>query len=85
VAAENPLTDSVVDLDAVACPKGRLATTIDGVAIRQSDGVHFTDAGGEVLAPGIMPGIITAGRAQMAEAAKPPTVTGSTVPPPTIP
>ena len=68
VAAEHPKTDSVVDLDAAACPGGKFASTVDGVVIRRSDGVHFTDAGGEVLAPKLMPPIVAAGRAQVAAA-----------------
>ena len=66
VAAEHPTTDSVVDLDAATCPGGNYTTSIDGVAIRRSDGVHFTIAGGEYLAPKIMPPIVAAGRAQAA-------------------
>ena len=66
VAAEHPLTDSVVDLNAAACPKGKFATTVDGVVLRRSDGVHFTDAGGMWLAPKLMPAIVAAGREQAA-------------------
>jgi hypothetical protein len=69
VAAENPQTDSVVDLFGAVCPKGNYATSVDGVAVRASDGIHFSYAAGEVLAPALMPGIIAAGRAQMAQAA----------------
>jgi peptidoglycan/LPS O-acetylase OafA/YrhL len=66
VAAEHPTTDSVVDLNADVCPGGQYTTTVDGVAIRRTDGVHFTNAGGLVLGPKIMPAIIASGRAQMA-------------------
>ena len=66
VAAEHPTTDSTVDLFGAACPGGKFATTVGGVAIRRSDGVHFTIAGGKYLAPKIMPAIVAAGRAQMA-------------------
>ena len=49
VAAEHPQTDSVVDLNAAACPGGKFATTVDGVGRSgDTDGVHFTDAGGAV-------------------------------------
>ena len=68
VAAEHPQTDSVVDLNAAACPGGKFASTVHGVVIRRSDGVHFTDAGGEALAPKLMPPIVAAGRAQAATA-----------------
>ncbi len=65
VAAEHPTTDSVVDLDAAACPGGKFTDTLHGVAFRTTDGVHFTYAGGELVAPNIMPGIVAAGRAQI--------------------
>jgi hypothetical protein len=65
VAAEHPQTDSVADLFSAACPGGHYSATKDGVTIRTvSDGVHFTPEGGVLLAPYIMPGIVTSGRAQ---------------------
>ena len=66
VAAAHPQTDSVVDLFNAACPGGTFTTTIDGVAVRRADGVHFTIAGGQLLAPVLMPPIVAAGRAQVA-------------------
>jgi hypothetical protein len=69
VAAEHPQTDSVVDLDGAACPGGKYTTTIDGVDVRRTDGIHFTIAGGQLLAPVLMPPIVAAGRAQLAGAA----------------
>jgi peptidoglycan/LPS O-acetylase OafA/YrhL len=71
VAAEHPKTDTAVNLFGAACPKGKFAGSIHGVAIRETDGVHFTVAGGEYVAPAIMPAIVAAGRAQMAGAAPP--------------
>jgi len=65
VAAEHPQTDSVADLFAAACPGGHYSATKDGVTIRTvSDGIHFTPAGGVLLAPYIMPEIVASGRAQ---------------------
>ncbi|MFZ0250965.1 MAG: acyltransferase family protein [Acidimicrobiales bacterium] len=75
VAAEYPTTDSTVDLFSAACPGGRFTSTIHGVTVRFTDGVHFTVAGGQYLGPKIMPAIVAAGRAQMAGAA-PPASTG---------
>jgi peptidoglycan/LPS O-acetylase OafA/YrhL len=66
VAAEHPLTDSVVDLDAATCPGGHYTTNLHGVSIRRNDGVHFTIQGGQYLAPMIMPTVVAAGRAQAA-------------------
>ena len=76
MAAEHPLTDSVVDLNAAACPGGKYTSTVDGVVIRRSDGVHFTNAGGEFLAPKIMPPIVAAGRAQAASGVAVPSAGG---------
>jgi peptidoglycan/LPS O-acetylase OafA/YrhL len=65
VAKENPRTDSVVDLDAAACPGGHFTAIRGGVRIRTpNDGIHFTPAGGVLLAPSVMPEIVAAGRAQ---------------------
>ncbi len=36
------------------------------MTIRRTDGVHFTIAGGQYLAPKIMPAIVAVGRAQAA-------------------
>ena len=65
VAAEHPLTDSVADLNAAACPGGHYSATKGGVTIRTvDDGIHFTPAGGVLLAPYVMPEIVASGRAQ---------------------
>jgi peptidoglycan/LPS O-acetylase OafA/YrhL len=41
VAAGSDGVASVVDLDALVCPRGTFATSIDGVTVRAPDGVHF--------------------------------------------
>jgi peptidoglycan/LPS O-acetylase OafA/YrhL len=67
IAAAHPGTVSVADLNKAACPGDKYATTVDGVVIRTvDDGVHFTPQGGVFVAPSLMPGIVAAGRAQMA-------------------
>ena len=75
VAASHPKTDSVVDLNAAACPGGKFTPSLDRIPFRTDDGVHFTDAGGELVAKDIMPPIVAAGRAQMARAATTTTTT----------
>jgi hypothetical protein len=65
VAAEHPKTDTVVDLNAAACPGGKYTSTINGITIRRNDGVHFTNPGGEYLAGKIMPTIVAVGKAQI--------------------
>ncbi len=68
VAAAHPQTDSLIHLHADACPGGKFTATMDGQVIRNTDGVHFTAAGGQVMAPKIMPAIVADGRAQRAGA-----------------
>jgi hypothetical protein len=70
VAAENPKTDSVVDLNAAICPGNKYSATYKGVTIRTPDGIHFTLAAGPAIAPAIMPKIVAAGRAQMTRVSK---------------
>jgi hypothetical protein len=71
VAAAHPQTDSVVDLNAAVCPKGKFASSVDGVPMRRPDGVHFTLPGGVALVPKLMPAIVASGRAQMAGTSPP--------------
>ncbi len=70
VAAEYPTTDSVVDLNAVACPKGKYTSMYKGIRIRTPEGIHFTEQAGLVLGPLLMPPIVTSGRAQLARVGK---------------
>jgi lysophospholipase L1-like esterase len=76
VAAEHPATDSVIDLHAAVCPGGKFTSTMDGEPIRTTDGVHFTEVAGELLAPKLMPAIVAAGKAQMAAAGSGPSSGG---------
>jgi hypothetical protein len=59
VAAEHPGQVFVQDLNAYVCPGGQFAADLDGVPIRESDGVHFAyqapNEGGAFLAPAILP------------------------------
>jgi peptidoglycan/LPS O-acetylase OafA/YrhL len=41
VAAANPTTSSLVNLNAIVSPAGRFTSSIDGVTVRTPDGVHF--------------------------------------------
>jgi peptidoglycan/LPS O-acetylase OafA/YrhL len=45
----------VENLFSMVCPGGHFESVIDGVQVRQPDGVHFTVAGGELLAPRLLP------------------------------
>ncbi len=55
VASHYPNTVSVLDLNAVLDPAGKFAQYIDGVQVRHGDGVHPTLAGGELVAPWLLP------------------------------
>jgi peptidoglycan/LPS O-acetylase OafA/YrhL len=57
---------SVLDLDAMVCPGGRYSQSIDGVTVRQPDGVHFATSSGAFLAPRIFSVLIAEGRAAQA-------------------
>jgi peptidoglycan/LPS O-acetylase OafA/YrhL len=54
---------SVLDLYSMVCPGGRYQQTIDGVTVRQPDGVHFSIASGGFFAPRIFRVLIADGRA----------------------
>ncbi|GAC1595234.1 MAG: acyltransferase family protein [Acidimicrobiales bacterium] len=45
---------TLLDLGAIAEPAGRYTPSINGITVRQSDGVHFTQAGADVLAPAVL-------------------------------
>jgi peptidoglycan/LPS O-acetylase OafA/YrhL len=87
VAAEYPATVRVEDFDAMICPGGVYTTNLDGVQLRDGDGVHIvpTPAAGQWLAGHILPEIVQVGRLQMSGrslATPPPTSTSS--PPATV-
>jgi len=68
VAAEYPATVRVEDFEAMVCPGGVYTTSLDGVQLRDGDGVHIvpTPAAGQWLAGRILPEVVQVGRLQMA-------------------
>jgi hypothetical protein len=68
VAAEYPATVRVEDFEAMVCPGGTYTTSLDGVQLRDGDGVHIvpTPAAGQWLAGHILPEVVQVGRLQMA-------------------
>jgi hypothetical protein len=50
---------SVFDLGAMADPDGRYAAVLDGLTARRADGVHFTEAGADALAPAVLKALST--------------------------
>ena len=55
VARADPDEVSVIDLNRMLSPAGVYTTSLDGVAVRWSDGVHISLAGGELLQRQILP------------------------------
>jgi hypothetical protein len=68
VAAEHPATVEVDDFGAQLCPGGRFALSLDGIQIRDADGVHIvpTAAAGQWLDARVLPEAVQLGRLQMA-------------------
>jgi SGNH domain (fused to AT3 domains) len=57
VARDHPGSVSVIDLNKMLSPGGSYAATVDGVPVRQSDGIHVSIAGGQLLQRAILPEI----------------------------
>jgi hypothetical protein len=69
VAAQHPHTVFMQDLNAVVCPGGSYAEDLDGVPVRQADGLHFDmqpGGGGDYLAPAVLPYWLQLGHLQEA-------------------
>jgi peptidoglycan/LPS O-acetylase OafA/YrhL len=68
VAAEHPATVEVDDFGAQLCPGGRFALSLDGIQIRDADGIHIvpTSAAGQWLDARLLPEAVHLGRLQMA-------------------
>ena len=64
VAASTPGT-SLLNFNAMACPRGQYEEFMDGQQVRLGDGIHFTFDGGNVFAPRIWPFVVRLGRQQM--------------------
>ena len=57
VAARHPGAVHVIDLNRIVGPRGTYAATLDGVTVRSSDGIHFTENGGLWLRSRILPAV----------------------------
>jgi peptidoglycan/LPS O-acetylase OafA/YrhL len=53
--ARHPATSRLVDLNAMVCPGGVYTSTLDGVTVRTTDGVHFPITGVAPLAARLLP------------------------------
>ncbi|HEV3265185.1 MAG TPA: acyltransferase family protein [Acidimicrobiales bacterium] len=68
VGAEHPTNTEVFDLGSLVCPGGHFALSVDGVQLRDADGIHIvpTDAAGQWLDARVLPEVVRLGRLQMA-------------------
>ncbi len=68
VAAEHPATVQLDDFESQLCPGGAYQESLDGVQIRDGDGMHIvpTAAAGQWLDARVLPQVIRAGRLEMA-------------------
>jgi peptidoglycan/LPS O-acetylase OafA/YrhL len=68
VAAEHPGDVRVEDFGAMVCPGGSYTSTLDGVQLRDGDGVHIvpTAAAGQWLAARLVPEVVRVGHLQQA-------------------
>ncbi|MDQ1361679.1 MAG: hypothetical protein QOJ44_2056, partial [Acidimicrobiaceae bacterium] len=61
VGRANPGVVTVIDLNKMLDPHGHFAMNVGGVIARWSDGVHVSDAGGELVQPKILPTVAALG------------------------
>ena len=54
MAASRKNVATLIDLNTMVDPNGRYQAVIDGVTVRNTDGIHLTKAGGEWLQPAIL-------------------------------
>jgi len=68
VAAEHPATVQLDDFESQLCPGGVYQESLDGVQIRDGDGMHIvpTAAAGQWLDARVLPQVIRVGRLEMA-------------------
>ena len=55
VAAHDPRTVSVLDLNKLLCPQGHFTLMLDGIEVRDPDGIHPSPAGGAYIRPVALP------------------------------
>ena len=70
VAAQHPGQVYLQDLNSYVCPGGNYTEDLDGTPVRESDGSHFAmqpGAGGDYLAPAILPYWVDLGHLQEAQ------------------
>ena len=88
IAAEHPTDVRIEDFGGMVCPGGTYTTSLDGVQLRDGDGVHIvpTPAAGQWLAGHLLPEVVQVGRLQEAgrSLATPSSTTTTGSPPATV-
>ncbi len=67
-AARDPAHAGVLDMGALVSPGGRFSTTVHGISMRMSDGVHFTNVGARWTWNALLPRVVALARAHRAHA-----------------
>jgi hypothetical protein len=65
VAAAHPGIASVLDIDRLLCPENHWTPMLDGIQVRDADGIHPSPAGGEYIRPMALPLLVRAGQAHL--------------------
>jgi peptidoglycan/LPS O-acetylase OafA/YrhL len=65
VAATSENT-SLINFNAMACPGGHFEEYMDGMQVRDADGIHFTFGGGNIFASEIWPVVVASANRQLA-------------------
>jgi peptidoglycan/LPS O-acetylase OafA/YrhL len=65
VAASSENT-SLINFNAMACPDGHFEQYLDGMQVREADGIHFTFGGGKVFSSEIWPVVVASADRQLA-------------------
>ena len=69
-AARHPGKVSVIDLAALLTPQGSYTPTLNGITVRTADGVHLSEAGGQLAAAAFHQKITALGAIRRAAMAK---------------
>ncbi len=69
-AARFPGIASVADVDAMLCPGGKFQAAINGVTVRNSDGIHISEAGGAYIGQRIKAQLVALGSVKRAAQAR---------------
>ena len=60
-AQRHPAVASVYDLDKQLCPAGKYTSAVNGITVRNVDGIHISEAGGQLVADSLGPDLVRLG------------------------